>query len=103
MIFADPPAVTRHRSPTSKWLDIANSLKQNPSQYGLVGNFSLGVGSHIRKGKYAALVPSSVKDPEDRAVYMEKHWHVATRRSETDRADVYLAWVGGGCDCESCQ
>jgi hypothetical protein len=102
MIFSEPPAVTRKRPPTSKWVEIVDSLKDNPDKYGLVGNFSLGVGSHIRKGKYASLVPIDIRDPEGRAEYMEQHWNVVSRRNGEDRADIYIKWIGEGCRCESC-
>jgi hypothetical protein len=103
MIFSEPPEVTRKRPPTLKWTAIAESLKENPGKYGLVGNFSLGVGSHIRKGKYASLVPLEIRDADERADYMERHWNVTTRRSGIDRADIYIVWIGEDCGCESCQ
>lgn len=103
MIFSELPPVVRKRPPTPKWSEIVDQLKKNPSQYGLVGNFSLGVGSHIRRGKYASLVPADVRDPDDRVEYMEKHWDIVTRRNGIDRADVYIKWIGVDCGCESCQ
>lgn len=102
MIFSELPPSSRKRPPSDKWAEIVATLKKNPDKYGLVGNFSLGVGSHIRRGRYSALVPSEIRDKEDRETYISEHWDIVTRRNGTDRADVYIKWIGEGCGCESC-
>jgi len=99
MEFKDPPTAFRpRRRPTEKWDKIRDELVKNPNQWGLIGNFSLGVGTHIRQGRYGSLIPQSVSTDEGRAEYMKKHWEVATRRTGTTN-DVYIRWIGEGCDC----
>lgn len=102
MEFKDPPETARkRRKNTEKWEQIKKSLMGNPDQWGLIGNFTLGVGTHIRRGKYGSLIPESITDVSERPAYMEKHWEVTTRRTGESN-DVYIRWIGKGCSCVSC-
>lgn len=99
MRFVDPPKPAG-RPPTTRWIEVAEQLRNNPDTFGLVGAFSNGVSTQIRKGRYTAFIPAGVEDKE---AYMEKHWEVTTRRSSTPaRNDLYVRWIGDGCACRFC-
>ncbi len=99
MQIVEPPE-SKKRGPSTHWTDVATRLKDEyPGQYGLVGNYSVGVATHIRNGHYPAFVkPGTI----DKKAYVERHWDVTTRRTSDGRNDVYIKWVGQGCSCRDC-
>lgn len=104
MQIGNPPE--SKRKPSTDWVKRVNILKDEvPGQYGLVGNYSVGVATNIRKGDYPAFLPERLRGAEQgkREAYVRTHWDVTTRRTPDGRNDVYVAWVGRGCDCEVCR
>lgn len=100
MQIGEPPE--SKRKPSANWIKKVNTLKtEYPGQYGLVGNYSVGVATHIRQGDYPAFLPD--KPVEDKARYVQRHWEVTTRRTPDGRNDVYVKWIGAGCECEDCR
>lgn len=86
-----PPHQPRQRS--EKWINVVAELKANPGEWAKVGNFSPGVATHIRRGKYPAFLDGC--DHEQVGVYMESHWEVTTRKTDNGtRNDVYIRWIG---------
>lgn len=98
MEIVDPPG-RGLRGPSVRWLTIVDTLKnKHPGEYGLVGQFSNGVATQIRKGIYPAFIPESVPRSEPlRSDYMTRHWDITTRKR-----DLYIKWVGDGCTCRFC-
>lgn len=91
MEFTDPPAETRGER-SAHWIGVVEQLKANPGQWALVGNYSPGVATQIRRGKYRAFVPQDVDAPE---VYMSHNWEVTTRKTDNgNRNNVFIRWVG---------
>lgn len=85
-----PPEIKGQRS--ARWREIVKTLKENKGQWALVGNFSPGVATHIRRGQYKAFL-SDLDDAPD--VYMRQHWEVTTRKTnDGSRNDVYIRWLG---------
>ena len=92
MEFVDPPEAKGQRS--ERWREIAKTLKENRGQWALVGNFSPGVATHIRRGQYKAFLPSDATS-ETPEVYMKQHWEVTTRKTDDgNRNDIYIRWLG---------
>jgi hypothetical protein len=103
MQIGNPPE--SKRKPSTDWVKRVKTLKtEYPGEYGLVGNYSVGVATHIRQGDYPAFLPESLRgtDQEAREAYVRSHWDITTRRTSDGRNDVYVAWVGKNCDCEAC-
>ena len=99
MQIGNPPE--SKRKPSADWIKKVTTLKeQYPGQFGLVGNYSVGVATHIRDGDYPAFLPD--KPVEDKAEYVRSHWDVTTRRTPDGRNDVYVRWVGADCKCKVC-
>lgn len=100
MQIGDPPE--SKRKPSADWVKKVKMLKDEyPGQYGLVGNYSVGVATHIRDGDYPAFLPDT--PVADKAGYVRSHWDVTTRRTPDGRNDVYIKWVGADCECEVCR
>ena len=100
MEIIDPPPCNGGRQPTAHWIEVVKTLKeQYPDRYGKVGNYSNGVGTQIRQGRYPAFIPADVSDKAD---YMDRHWRVTTRRTSDGRNDLYIKWIGSNCVCRYC-
>lgn len=95
MQFKEPPA-ERRRQRSAHWETAVAELKNNPGEWGMVGVYSPGVASHLRKGKYPSFLPDGTSDPMEAERYMREHWEITTRRiNEGRRNEVYIRWVGG--------
>lgn len=87
---APPPQQSRQRS--ERWTNIVTELKNNQGEWAKVGNFSPGVATHIRRGKYPAFLDGCDIEPE---VWMNTHWEITTRKTDNgNRNDVYIRWLG---------
>lgn len=85
-----PPQQSRQRS--ERWVNVVTELKANPGEWAKVGNFSPGVATHIRRGKYPAFLDGSDTTPE---VWMKTYWEITTRKTDNgNRNDVYVRWIG---------
>lgn len=93
MQFVNPPAARRRES-NAHWRNVARELKANPQQWGLVGNYSIGVATHIRNGRYPAFTEEWKAADGPASIYMEAHWEVTTRKTPDGRNDVYVRWLG---------
>lgn len=94
MEFIDPPKEARGER-SKRWQDIVVTLKENKGEWALVGNFSPGVATHIRRGQYKAFLQGWVGNEGDLAAYMQRHWEVTTRKTDTgSRNDIYIRWLG---------
>lgn len=88
MEFIDPPAGNRR----GRWKEIVQTLKENKGKWALVGNFSPGVATQIRRGNYKAFIDNDSVTPE---VHMKQHWEVTTRKTnDGSRNDIYIRWLG---------
>lgn len=91
MEFVTPPPEKKGQR-SQKWRDIVAALKSNKGEWALVGNFSPGVATHIRRGKYPAFL-DGCDTPVD--LWMQSHWEVTTRKTDNGkRNDVYIRWLG---------
>lgn len=90
MDFVEPPPLKK-RGNSQHWMNVVNELKANPGKWGLVGNYSVGVSTHIKNGRYPSFYPPGTDDP---AAYVQAHWEVTTRSTGGSRVDVYVRWVG---------
>lgn len=92
MEFAEPP-MQQGRQRSEKWVNIVKELKEHKGEWAKVGNFSPGVATHIRRGKYPAFLDGC--DHDQYGVYMAAHWEVTTRKTDNgNRNDVYIRWLG---------
>lgn len=91
MEFAEPP-MQQGRQRSEKWVNIVKELKERKGEWAKVGNFSPGVATHIRRGKYPAFL-DGCDTPVD--LWMSSHWEVTTRKTDNgNRNDVYIRWLG---------
>lgn len=102
--FGDPAPVQRWEG--TDWDGVVEKLQARPDEYGHVGQFSTGIASHIRAGRYKAFLPEALHDadPDEKRTYMRQHWEVTTRvvkpkrkRDEEpiyNRCDVFVKWLG---------
>jgi hypothetical protein len=102
MEFVDPPA-TRKGAVSEKWLAIAQALQENPNKWALVGDFTPGMATHLRRGTYPAFMGDfSGESPEQATLYMKLHWEITTRKIENSSEDedqkprhnIYMRWLG---------
>lgn len=94
MEFVDSPPEHKRRVLSQKWVGIVAELKAMPHQWGLVGTYSPGTATGIRRGKYAAFL-EDMPDGESPEAWMAAHWDVTTRKVEGgNRNDVYIRYLG---------
>lgn len=94
MEFVDPPPEVKGQR-SERWREIVRTLKEKQGQWALVGNFSPGVATHIRRGHYKAFLEGWEGDANQLAGYMQRHWEITTRKTdEGNRNDVYIRWLG---------
>ena len=92
MEFTEPPLM-KHQKSRKHWTEIVQQLKSNPGKWALVGNYSPGVATHIRRGKYPAFLEGWQGTPEQVLLYMGRHWEVTTRKTGEGRNDVFIRWI----------
>lgn len=95
MQFVDAPPAQRRRALTGRWLEVVESLKAMPNEWGLVGSFSPGTATGIRRGKYRAFTQDmpAGHDPEE---WVAQNWEITTRKTDSgSRNDVYIRYIGG--------
>lgn len=91
MEFVTPPPEKKGQR-SQKWREIVDALKEKRGEWALVGNFSPGVATHIRRGKYPAFLDGCDRSPD---LWMQAHWEVTTRKTDNGkRNDVYIRWIG---------
>lgn len=94
MEFGEPP-VSKQGQISARWKIIVAELKEHPNQWALVGNFSPGVATHLRRGKYTAFLEGFTGDDAEMTRHMAEHWQITTRKTDLGRRnDVYVRWVG---------
>lgn len=90
MEFVDPgPAKAAVRS--EHWANVVKELRANPGKWALVGEYSPGVATHIRRGKYPAFIPEGTPDPER---FMGKNYEVTFRKTEGRKGNLYIRFTG---------
>lgn len=106
--FGDPAPLNRWEG--NDWVQVVEKCKARKGEFGHVGQFSTGIASHLRSGRYKAFLPEALHDadPDEKREYMRGHWEVTTRtytpprkggRKGDDeptynRCDVYVKWLG---------
>ena len=94
MEFVSPPPEAKGER-SKRWQEIVTNLKQHRGEWALVGNFSPGVATHIRRGKYAAFMEGDNVPEEQAHGYMSRYWEITTRKtSDGKRNDIYIRYIG---------
>lgn len=94
MEFTTPPPEKKGQR-SERWINIVAELKQHKGEWALVGNFSPGVATHIRRGKYPAFLEDWTGSGEQADIYMKQHWEITTRKTDSGkRNNVYVRWLG---------
>lgn len=96
MEFIDPPENSIRRK-SRIWDERIQILKENPTRWALIGEFSPGVASQIRSGNYKAFLDETVRDSdsEDKKRYMADNWEVRTARiGDGGRMNMWIRWIG---------
>lgn len=90
MEFQNPPERKRRRS--EHWTNVVKTLRENPNEWANVGNYSPGVATHIKNGKYVAFLESA--DGIEPLVWMKQHWEIRTSKTDNARrADIFIRWI----------
>lgn len=91
--FTTPPPEKKGQR-SQYWIDVVRELKANPNEWAKVGNYSPGVATHIRRGKYPAFVEGNLSE-DQLAIYMRQNWQVTTRKTDDGkRNDIWIRWIG---------
>lgn len=96
MDFVDAPPEHKRRVLSQKWVDVVAELIAaggTDEDWGMVGNYSPGTATGIRRGAYGAFL---VGKPEgmDAQAWMDLHWEVTTRKtSDGRRNDIYIRYL----------
>lgn len=94
MEFVSPPPEAKGER-SKRWQEIVTSLKEHRGEWALVGNFSPGVATHIRRGKYAAFLEEFQGDEQQMSLYMSRNWDITTRKTDGGkRNDIYIRYIG---------
>ena len=93
--FRTPEAPVSRFRPRVDWAAVVKTLKADPGEWGYVGDFSSGLASSIRAGRYQQFHPHG-DDEEKARAYMRRHWEVTVRKVKDDsgRYETYLRWLG---------
>lgn len=94
--FREPGPVRPPREGETDWTAVVETLKQHKGEWALVGEYSQGVASHIRSGRYQQFHPHG-SERDKAALYMERHWEVTLRKERDDQTGVrslYIRWLG---------
>lgn len=94
MEFADPPPEKRGQRST-EWIDRVRAMQEHPGEWAKVGNYSPGVATNIRKGRYKMFLDGFEGDEAQRTLYMKRHWEIVTRKTnDGGRNDIFIRWLG---------
>lgn len=94
MEFVEPPPEARGER-TKRWGEIVDTLMDNPGKWALVGNFSPGIATAIRRGRYKVFLRDFEGTDFEEQAYMKRYWEVTTRKTHDGRRnDVYVRWLG---------
>lgn len=74
----DPPPSKQRDFP---WPEIVATINKAKGKFHLIGEFSPGVATHIRQGRYKAFIPDGTDDPQ---AYMGREYEVTTRNVPGD-------------------
>ena len=93
---------SKSKAKREHWVKAAQTLRENPGKWGFVGEYSVGVANHIRKGRYVAFLPPGLAR-EEREPYVRNHWEVTvTTGDPLDR--IYIRWSPpDDCSCPWCR
>lgn len=91
----EPSPMPNRAEGSVDWDAVAAELKAAKNEWGYVGDFSSGVASHLRAGRYRQFHPHA-DDPEKARAYMSRHWQVTVRKVKPDNGlyEVYIRWLG---------
>lgn len=94
MEWVDPPP-NRKGARSQHWREVVVALKAQPSIWAKVGNYSPGVATNIRRGKYPAFLGGVDASIDDVEMYMNHHWEITTSKTdEGKRNDIFIRWLG---------
>lgn len=94
MDFVEAPPVHKRRALSQHWIDVVQALRDAPLTWALVGRYSPGTATGIRRGKYAAFLAGMPEDM-DPEVWMEQNFEVTTRKNDDGtKNDVYIRFIG---------
>jgi hypothetical protein len=91
----ESPPPTHLGTKYTDWTKIVRTLKSKPHSWHLVGEFSVGIPNHLRKGVYRQFLDPA--DPAPPEVQMKRDWEITSRRipeSDPLRTSVYIRYVG---------
>lgn len=93
MVTKQAPPASSSPKQNINWPAAVAEMKQNKKEWHLLGEFSPGIATHMRKGKYKAFLPAGETNPQ---AYMEQHWEFTSRVVQPGfpRVNIYCRWMG---------
>lgn len=76
MVHVEEPPPSRQHHSDIPWTEIVATINEAAGRFHLIGEFSPGVATHIRQGRYKAFIPDGTDDPQ---AYMAREYEVTTR------------------------
>lgn len=93
MEFMEPP-VDKRRARSTEWQRIVDELRTHPNEWARVGNFSPGVATAIRRGRYKAFL-TGMPEHENPETYVTRCWQVRSAKTDDGtRNDIFVRWIG---------
>lgn len=91
IVQQDPPD-THQSARRVNWTEVVTLLKATPNKWYKVGEFSPGVATYLKAGRYKALYPADTTHPQS---YISQHYEITTRvaRPGEQRVDLFMRWL----------
>lgn len=91
IVQQDPPE-THQAARRVNWTEVVATLKATPNTWYRVGEFSPGVATYLKAGRYKALYPDDVVHAPS---YISQHYEITTRvaRPGEPRVDLFMRWL----------
>ena len=70
MVTKEAPPPSSSPKQNINWTVAVAEMKKSKNEWHLLGEFSPGIASHMRKGNYKAFLPAGEANPQ---AYMDKH------------------------------
>ena len=100
LIEPGTPPVENRKARSQRWHEIVAELKAlhadpNSDGWGMVGKFSPGIATRIRRGEYKHFLPEGeAMSPDAAKAYMSLHWEIITRKEDNgSKNKIWIRWI----------
>lgn len=94
MEFDDSPPLGFRQQRAAFWRNAVKELQAMPGQWGKVGEYSPGIATQLRKGKYSYFLDGKPESMEPET-WMRSRWDIHAKKLPGQRRDeVWIRWNG---------